>query len=35
MTADKLPKELKKEQLVDAVFEVRFSSSVPASSVLH
>lgn len=34
MTAELLPKKLKKEPLVDAVFEVRFSSSIPASSVL-
>jgi len=34
MTAVLLPKKLKKEPLVDAVFEVRFSSSIPASSVL-
>lgn len=34
MTADKLPKKLQKEPLVDAVFEVRFSPSVPASNVL-
>lgn len=34
MTVDKLPKKLRKEPLVDAVFEVRFSSLVPASSVL-
>ena len=34
MTAQTLPKKLNKEPLVDAVFEIRFSSSTPASSVL-
>lgn len=34
MTAIPLPAKLNKEPLVDAVFEVRFSSSVPVSSVL-
>lgn len=31
---DKLPLRLKKEPLCDAVFEVRFSASTPASSIL-
>lgn len=31
---DKLPKKLKKEPLIDAVFEMRFSSDIPVSSVL-
>lgn len=31
---DKLPIKLKKEPLIDAVFEMRFSSETPASSVL-
>lgn len=30
----KLPKKLKKEPLVDAIFELRFSSKTPASSIL-
>lgn len=30
----KLPKKLKKEPIIDAVFELRFTSIVPASSVL-
>ncbi len=34
MTAKPLPKKLNKEPLVDAVFEIRFSSSIPISSVL-
>jgi uncharacterized protein (TIGR04255 family) len=34
MTAKPLPKKLNKEPLVDAVFEIRFSSSIPVSSVL-
>jgi uncharacterized protein (TIGR04255 family) len=34
MTAKRLPTKLNKEPLVDAVFEIRFSSSTPASSVL-
>ena len=34
MTAPTLPKRLKKEPLVDAIFEIRFSSSTEASSVL-
>ena len=34
MTAQTLPKKLNKEPLVDAVFEIRFSSSMAASSVL-
>jgi uncharacterized protein (TIGR04255 family) len=34
MTAQTLPKKLKKEPLVDVVFEIRFSSSTAASSVL-
>jgi len=34
MKIAKLPTKLKKEPLVDAIFEIRFSSSVPASSVL-
>jgi len=34
MNTGKLPTKLKKEPLVDAVFELRFSSSVLASSVL-
>jgi uncharacterized protein (TIGR04255 family) len=34
MTAQGLPKKLKKEPLVDAVFEIRFSSSIAASNVL-
>jgi len=32
--SDKLPTKLKKEPLLDAVFEIRFSSKVPASSIL-
>jgi uncharacterized protein (TIGR04255 family) len=32
--AYRLPKKLNKEPLVDAVFEVRFSASAPASSIL-
>ncbi|HAT50925.1 MAG TPA: hypothetical protein DCS88_11410 [Alphaproteobacteria bacterium] len=31
---DKLPKKLMKEPLIDAVFEIRFQSHVPASNVL-
>lgn len=31
---DKLPTKLRKEPLIDAVFEMRFSSTTPASSVL-
>ncbi len=31
---NKLPSKLRKEPLLDAVFEVRFSSKVPASSIL-
>lgn len=31
---DKLPIKLKKEPLIDAIFEMRFSSATPASSVL-
>ena len=34
MSACRLPKKLKKEPLVDAIFEIRFSSKIPASSVL-
>ena len=34
MTAQTLPKKLNKEPLVDAVFEIRFSSSTVASNVL-
>ncbi len=34
MTVETLPKKLKKEPLIDAVFEIRFSSSTAASSVL-
>jgi hypothetical protein len=30
---NKLPTKLKKEPLVDAVFELRFYSSAPASSI--
>ena len=32
--SNKLPTKLKKEPLLDAVFEIRFSSKVPASSIL-
>lgn len=34
MTAQTLPKKLNKGPLADAVFEIRFSSSTPASSIL-
>jgi uncharacterized protein (TIGR04255 family) len=34
MSAYALPVKLRKEPLVDALFEIRFSSSVPASSIL-
>jgi uncharacterized protein (TIGR04255 family) len=34
MPTVQLPTKLKKEPLVDAVFEIRFSASVPASSVI-
>src|SRR5215216_8126973 len=34
MTTQPLPTKLRKEPLVDAVFEIRFSASIPATSVL-
>ncbi|MGC1410671.1 MAG: TIGR04255 family protein [Acetobacteraceae bacterium] len=34
MAADLLPAKLKREPLVDAVFEVRFSPSIPGSNVI-
>jgi uncharacterized protein (TIGR04255 family) len=34
MSTDPFPTKLKNEPLVDAVFEIRFSSTIPASSVL-
>jgi uncharacterized protein (TIGR04255 family) len=34
MTVVRLPKKLKKEPLIDAIFGVQFSSSVPASSII-
>lgn len=34
MAIKPLPTKLKKEPIIDAVFEIRFSSSVPASSVI-
>jgi uncharacterized protein (TIGR04255 family) len=34
MTVVRLPKKLKNEPLIDAIFGVQFSSSVPASSIL-
>jgi uncharacterized protein (TIGR04255 family) len=34
MSTVQLPTKLKKDPLVDAVFEIRFSSSIPASSVV-
>ena len=34
MPTRSLPTNLKKDPLVDAVFEIRFSSSIPASSVV-
>jgi hypothetical protein len=34
MPTDSLPTKLKKEPLVDAVFELRFSSTVAASNVI-
>lgn len=34
MTTPKLPSKLAKEPLIDAVFEIRFASAIPASNVL-
>ena len=34
MASPKLPKRLEKEPLIDAVFEIRFTSEVPASNLL-